>query len=131
LQTVRTIFIAGNSESADALRSKLDIYTCLKAALNPANVDATLTVEEAVRQSNTLLMGHDNKVSASVVITMPNGDQVWTKNKLGGDGFIHSGAGYAAVQLLRSLAKDACPGWTLRNEGKEGTHFHRDYQRPQ
>jgi hypothetical protein len=33
--------------------------------------------------------------------------------------------------LRRKVAKDACPGWTLRNEGKEGTHFHKDYQRPQ
>jgi hypothetical protein len=84
----------------------------------------------AARQSDTVLLGHENEVSASVLLTMPNGDQVWSKNKLGGDGFIHSGAGYASVQLLRSLAKDACPGWSLRNEGGPGTPFHKAYERP-
>jgi hypothetical protein len=130
LQTVRTVFIDGNSEAADKLREKMEIYTCLKVGNNKAKADAVMAVDESARNSDSALMGHDNKVSASVVITMPNGDQVWSKNKLGGEGFVHSGAGTAAVNLLRALAKDACPDWKLRNEGGPGTPFHKDYVRP-
>jgi len=50
-----------------------------------------------------------NKVAASVTITMPNGDQIWSRTKAG-EGFIHSGAGEAIEKLLHDLAKEGCPG---------------------
>ena len=130
LQTVTTVFVKGNSETANALRDKMTTYSCLQPSINEKKADAVMDVDEASRHSSTMLEGNTNKVASSVTITMPNGDQVWSKTKLGRDGFVHSGAGTAVVEMLRSLAKDACPGWVLRNEGHDGTPFHKDYVRP-
>jgi hypothetical protein len=129
LQSVRTVFVKGNSETSNALREKMETYSCLQPAINEKKADAVMDVDEAARRSDSLFGGHSNKISSSVTITMPNGDVVWSKNKLGDEGLIHSGAGGAAVGILRTLAKEACPGWSLRNEGKAGTPFHKDYVR--
>ncbi len=130
LQTVKTVFVKGNSETADALRNKMTTYSCLQPSINEKKADAVMEVDETSRRSDTIFGGDTNKVVSSITITMPNGDQVWSKTKLGSDGFIHSGAGFAVVQILRNLAKDACPGWSLRDEGHHGTPFHKDYVRP-
>jgi hypothetical protein len=129
LQTARIVFIDGNSESADKLRDKLETYTCLRLTNNKSKADAILSVDEQARRS-ALDENGSGKISASVIVTMPNGDQVWNVNKLGQGGFVHTGAGTAATNVLRALAKDACPGWSLRNEGAEGSHFHKEYVRP-
>ncbi len=130
LQSVRTLFVKGNSETSNTLREKMSIYSCLQTALSEKKADAVMDVDETARRSDSILGGHSNKVSSSVTITMPNGDVVWSKNKQGTEGLIHSGAGGAAVDLLRNLAKEACPGWVNRNEGKPGSAFHKDYVRP-
>lgn len=109
LRTIKAIFVDGNSESADKLREKLELWTCLKLTNNKSNADAVMTVEERTKPNIDL-----NKVAASVTITMPNGDQVWSRTKAG-EGFVHSGAGMAAENLLHDLAKDVCPGWSRRN----------------
>ena len=108
LQAVKTLFVDGNSESADKLREKMESWTCLKLASNKAQADAIMSVEEREKLSDL------HKLAASVVVAMPNGDQVWTRTKTG-EGFVHSGAGMAAENLLHDLAKDACPGWSRRN----------------
>ena len=97
---------------------------------NKTKADALSEVDEQDRKQNSMILGNQNRISSSVTITMPNGDQVWSSSKSGGDGFINSGAGHADVNILRALAKDACPGWVLRNEGSKGTPFHKDYVRP-
>ena len=130
LQTVQKVFIQGTSEAADKLRNDLETYTCLKLTNNKTKADALIEVDERERRQSSVILGNQNRVSSSVTITMPNGDQVWSNSKSGGDGFINSGAGHADVNLLRALAKDACPGWSLRNEGSQGTAFHKDYIRP-
>src|ERR1035441_544329 len=104
LQTIKVLFVDGNSESADKLREKLESWTCLKLTNNKSQADAIMSTEEREKTSDM------HKVAASVVITMPNGDQVWSRTKTG-EGFVHSGAGMAAENLLHDLAKDACPGW--------------------
>jgi len=108
LQSVKTVFVDGSSESADKLREKLESWTCLKLTNNKTQADAVMSVEEREKPSDL------HKLAASVVITMPNGDQVWTRTKTG-EGVVHSGAGMAAENLLHDLAKDACPGWSRRN----------------
>ena len=108
LQAVKTVFVDGNSESADKLREKMESWTCLKLSSNKSQADAIMSVEEREKPSDL------HKLAASVVITMPNGDQVWTRTKTG-EGVVHSGAGMAAENLLHDLAKDACPGWSRRN----------------
>jgi hypothetical protein len=107
LRTVKTVFVDGNNESADKFREKLEVWTCLKLANNKSQADAIINVEERERPSDL------HKVAASVVATMPNGDQVWSRTKTG-EGFVHSGAGMAAENLLHDLAKDACPRWSRR-----------------
>jgi hypothetical protein len=105
LQTVKTVFVDGNSESADKLREKLETFSCFTLSNNKSRADAIMTTEER--------NAHDyatNEVLTSVTITMPNGDQVWTRSKKGG-GFVHSGAGMAAEDILHDLAKEACPNW--------------------
>jgi hypothetical protein len=111
LQTVRRVFVDGNSESAGQIRGKIEKFTCLKLTNNKLKADAIITSDEQARRSHSVFVGNQNKVSASVVVTMPNGDQVWDLNKLHQDGFVHSGAGSAITDILRLLAKDACPGW--------------------
>jgi len=108
LQAVKVVFVDGNSESADKLREKMESWTCLKLTNNKSKADAIMTTEEREKTSDM------HKVAASVTITMPNGDQVWSRTKTG-EGFVHSGAGMAAENLLHDLAKDACPGWSRRN----------------
>jgi hypothetical protein len=108
LQAVKTVFVDGNSESADKLREKLESWTCLKLTNNKSQAGAVMSVEEREKPSDL------HKLATSVVITMPNGDQVWTRTKAG-EGVVHSGAGMAAENLLHDLAKDACPGWSRRN----------------
>lgn len=130
LQTVQKVFIQGTSEAADKLRDDLETYTCLKLTNNQTKADALIEVDEKERGQNSVILGNRNRISSSVTITMPNGDQVWSSSKSGGAGFVNSGAGHADVNILRALAKDACPGWLLRNEGSKGTPFHKDYVRP-
>ena len=107
LQAVKTIFVDGNNESADKLRQKLESWTCLKLTNNKSQADAIMSAEEREKTSDM------HKVAASVTITMLNGDQIWSRTKTG-EGFVHSGAGMTAENLLHDLAKDACPGWSRR-----------------
>jgi hypothetical protein len=105
LQTVKTIFVDGTSESADKLREKLETFSCFTLSNNKSRADAIMTTEERNAHDSVT-----NEVLTSVTITMPNGDQVWTRSKKGG-GFVHSGAGMAAEDILHDLAKEACPNW--------------------
>jgi len=105
LQTVKTVFVDGNSESADKLREKLETFSCFTLSNNKSRADAIMTTEE--RNAHDYVT---NEVLTSATITMPNGDQVWTRSKKGG-GFVHSGAGMAAEDILHDLAKEACPNW--------------------
>ena len=95
LRTVKTVFVEGNSESADKLRAKLESWTCLKLTNNKSNADAIVTTDERTKPNTDV-----NKLAASVTITMPNGDQVWSRTKTG-EGFVYSGAGM--VLLHNSL----------------------------
>jgi len=105
LRSVKTIFIDGNSESADKLREKLETFSCFTLSNNKSRADAIMTTEERNAHDNVT-----NEVVTSVTITMANGDQVWTRSKKGG-GFVHSGAGMAAEDILHDLAKEVCPNW--------------------
>jgi hypothetical protein len=109
LQTVKVLFVDGNSESADKLREKLESWTCLKLTNNKSQADAIMNVEERPKPDEGM-----NWLVTSITITTKTGDQVWSRSK-GGGGFVHSGAGMAAENLLHDLAKDACPGWSRRN----------------
>jgi len=64
LQAVKTVFVDGNSESADKLREKLESWTCLKLTNNKSQAGAVMSVEEREKPSDL------HKLATSVVITM-------------------------------------------------------------
>jgi hypothetical protein len=107
LQTVKTVFVDGNNESADKVRQHLEAWTCLKLSNNKSTADAVMDVQEREKTSDM------NKVATSIIMTMPNGDQIWSRTKTG-EGFVHSGAGEAVEKVLHDLSKDACPGQHFR-----------------
>lgn len=104
LQSVKTLFVDGNNESADKVRQHLEAWTCLVLSNNKTTADAVMGVEE-----KTIPTSDINKVSTSMIITMPNGDVIWSRTKAGA-AFVHSGAGEAVEKVLHDLSKDACPG---------------------
>jgi len=107
LQALKTIFVDGNNESADKVRQHLEAWTCLTLSNNKSTADAVMDVQEREKPSDI------HKVATSVIVMMPNGDQIWTRTKTG-EGFVHSGAGEAVEKLLHDLSKDACPGQHFR-----------------
>lgn len=104
LQTVKTIFVDGNSESADEIRDRLESRTCLILTNNKSRADAIMSVEERLKPNVTY-----NRLATSATVTLPNGDQVWSKTGIG-LGFFRTGAAAAAERILDALARDACAG---------------------
>jgi hypothetical protein len=102
LRAIRTIFVDGNSESADKLRQHLESQSCFTLVTNKSKADAIMSVSEENKPG-----GGPNWLVTSIVVTTQNGDQIWSKSK-GGGGFVHSGAGMATDNLLHDLKKDAC-----------------------
>jgi hypothetical protein len=95
--------------SLSQLREKLESWICLKLTNNRSQADAIMNVEERAKPDEGM-----NWLVSSITVTTKAGDQVWSRGK-GGGGFVHSGAGMAAENLLHDLAKDTCPGWSRRN----------------
>ena len=65
LQAVKTVFVDGNSESADKLREKLETFSCFTLSNNKSRADAIMTTEERNAHDNVT-----NEVLTSVTITM-------------------------------------------------------------
>lgn len=99
---IQTIFVEGNSESADKLREKMEKWSCLKLVSKRDEADAIMNVEEREKPSDL------HKVATSVTLVKQDGEQIWYGTKTG-EGVIGSGAGMAAENLLHDLSKDACP----------------------
>lgn len=108
LRAVKTIFVEGNSESADKIREHLESHSCFTLVNNKSKADAVMSVSEENKPGEGMQW-----VVTSIMLTTPNGDQIWSRSK-GGGGFVHSGAGMATDNLLHDLRKDACPGWSRR-----------------
>jgi hypothetical protein len=104
LQAVKTVFVDGNNESADKVRQHLESWTCLALTNNKSTADAVMDVKEQQKPNTDI-----NKVATSLTITLPNGDLIWSRTKIG-EGFVHSGAGEAVEKVLHDLSKEACPG---------------------
>ncbi len=107
LQSVKSIFVDGNNESADKVRQHLESWTCLKLASNKNTADAVIEVQEREKPSEI------HEVATSLTVKLPNGDLIWSRTKTGA-GFVHSGAGEAVEKVLHDLSKDACPGQHFR-----------------
>jgi len=110
LRAVKTVFVEGNSESADKIREHLESQSCFTLANNKSKADAVMTVSEENKPGEGMQW-----LVTSITLSTPNGDQIWSRSK-GGGGFVHSGAGMATDNLLHDLRKDGCPGWSRRNK---------------
>jgi hypothetical protein len=77
LQAVKTVFVDGNSESADKLREKMESWTCLKLTNNKAQADAIMSVEEREKPSDLhkagRVRGHHDAERRSGVDTNQDG----------------------------------------------------------
>ena len=104
LQTIRIVFVDGNSESADVIREKLESWTCLSLTNNRSQGHAIMSVEERIKPNVTV-----DRLATSVTLTMQNGDQVWSKSRTGW-AFLNTGAVEAVEAILDELAKDGCAG---------------------
>jgi hypothetical protein len=103
LRAVKTVFVDGNSESADKIRQHVEAQSFFTLVNNKSKADAIMTVGEENKP------GEDFQwVVTSITLTTPSGDQIWSKSK-GGGGLVHSGAGTATDNLLHDLRKEACP----------------------
>jgi hypothetical protein len=109
LRAIKLVFVDGNSESADKIREHLESQSCFALVSNKSKADAVMSVSEENKPGEGMQW-----VVASITLTMPDGDQIWSRSK-GGGGFVHSGAGMATDNLLQDLRKDACPGWSRRS----------------
>jgi hypothetical protein len=109
LQAVKTVFVEGNSESADKVREHLESQSCLRLVNNKSKADAIMSISEENKPGEGMQW-----LVTSITVTTQDGDQIWSKSK-GGGGFVHSGAGMATDKLLHDLRKDACPGWSRQN----------------
>jgi hypothetical protein len=103
LQTIKIVFVDGNSESADEIREKLESRTCLVLTNNRSQAHAIISVEERIKPNVTV-----DRLATSVTVVMPNGDLVWSKSRTGW-AFLNTGAVEAVEAILDELAKDACP----------------------
>lgn len=110
LRAIKTVFVDGNSESADKIREHLESQSCFTLVSNKSKADAVMSVSEENKPGEGMQW-----VVTSITLTTPDGDQIWSRSK-GGGGFVHSGAGMATDNLLHDLRKDACPGWSRRNK---------------
>jgi len=105
LQSVKAVFVEGNSESADKIREHLESQSCFTLVNNKSKADAVMNVSEENKPGEG-----PGWLVTSITLTTPDGDQIWSKSK-GGGGFVHSGAGMATDNLLHDLRKAGCPGW--------------------
>ena len=120
----QSVFVTGNNEVAVNLRRKIiatDLKygsgACLNLMQNPKPAQAILKVGEIVAAS-----GANGRwtVYGTATLTSANGDFLWADSKQGMMGFIHSGAGDAAGDLLNSLY--AAAGCTKDGEVAASDH---------
>ena len=117
ISDVRSIFISGNNEAtADARRNLLKIqskspdHACFHISGVRAAADAVLDLNESDTSGGSGGIfggnGHETTV-VSGSLTNKNGDLLWSDAKQGIQGIVHTGAGDAEGNSMRSLFKAA------------------------
>jgi hypothetical protein len=108
---VRTVFVSGNSNTANAVRrdlSKLeDRYgdqACFAQAVS-SKADAVLSVDQ--REEPAPLFGSQRQVLVGSATLTRKGDVIWSDSKQGQTGMFQTGAGDAASNLEMSLYRAA------------------------
>lgn len=109
LQSVTSLYIAGNNQAAEKVRDVLRAgKTCFVLAPKAADADATLEVSVDA-QTQGGMSGHFGGRSwvASGALTLRSGDLVWSRSERGSDGPLMSGGKHSGDRLIRRLARDA------------------------
>jgi hypothetical protein len=108
LQSVRTVYVAGNNVSANYARKTLaqGKRLCLALAPKPDDADATLTVD-AVQSVGTGLFGpHQTNVQTSATLTLRDGSIVWS-DAVGG-GALNLDGKFGGQNIVWKLNKSIC-----------------------
>jgi len=111
LHTVKKIFVAGNNEAAEKIRSEVRKDTdkgkvCFALVTRSGDADATLDVADDSVKEPGLVSGRHDRVTASV--TLNSGDLIWSYTQSFSDAPFMSGVKTAAGLVYGKLKKDAC-----------------------
>lgn len=112
LKDVRTVFVTGNNQAAEKIRSEMRTdagkkRSCLSLITNPSQADATLEVaadrnltrNSVTRESDWIING---------TLTTKSGDIIWSSHAQFSDAPFMSGGDTAGKILYRHLKSDAC-----------------------
>ena len=103
---LKTVFVAGESESADMVRRDIEKKTWLTLVNSPATADATLKVAETRSLKRFPIRSERTTISATLTRTADQ-QLVWSGSAWWDEGAINSGAGSAAKILLGRLNLEA------------------------
>lgn len=104
LCTIKTVFVSGNSESADFVRQQIEKATWLKLVSNASAADGVLKIAEHTHTKHFPIATQETAVSAEL---WKGKDLEWSETQTWGEGVFHSGAGSAVKLLLSDLDKEA------------------------
>jgi hypothetical protein len=111
LREVKKLFVAGNNEAAERIRSEIRKDTdsgkvCFGLATKAVDADATLDVaDDSVKDSGNMPGRHDRVTGT---LTMKSGDLIWSRTESFSDAPFMSGVKTAAGLVYGRLKKDAC-----------------------
>jgi hypothetical protein len=110
IASVKRIFVAGNNQAAESVRSELlKGNACFNLVGKAADADAVLEVtgdSQTQGDAGFGAMGGRNWI-ASATLTLASGDLVWSKSERFTDAPFHSGGKVAGSILVKDLARDA------------------------
>lgn len=109
IRDVRIIFIKGNNEAAVRARQNLSKWTCFRLANSPGRADAVLDFSQQQSVSGALLSANRERSIVSAELTAKDGDVFWSGSATQDAGIINTGAGSAAIYVLRQLQAAAFP----------------------
>ena len=110
LQSVHSIFVAGNNQAAQRIREELEKgKTCFSPALRGADADAVLDVNaDGVHTRSNAVLADIREWIVSGNLTNATGELLWSDSVHFGDAPFMSGAKTAAKHLLGDLRRQVC-----------------------
>ena len=103
VRDVRIVFIKGNNEAAIRARQNLSKWTCFRFANSPGHADAVLDFSQQQSVSGALISANRERSIVSAELTAKDGDVLWSGSATQDAGIINTGAGSAAIYVLRQL----------------------------
>jgi len=103
---LKTVFVDGNSESANMIRNEIAERTWLKLVASKEHADAVLAIAETKSTRGFPVTTEQTTVSGQLI--KPGSDEIlWSDSASFGEGAFNSGAGSASKMLLGYLRTDA------------------------